>query len=125
LLVTFDGVSKSHGTTTLLDAVSLGVDDRDRIGVVGRNGAGKSTLLRILTGAIPPDTGRVAAASGLRAGLLGQVDELPPGTVRDLVVGPRDEHEWAGVPNARDAVTGLGLVPLGAHSLAVSMPEVR
>ena len=109
MLVTFDGVSKSHGTTTLLDAVSLGVDDRDRIGVVGRNGAGKSTLLRILTGAIPPDTGRVAAASGLRAGLLGQVDELPPGTVRDLVVGPRDEHEWAGVPNARDAVSGLGL----------------
>ena len=77
MLVTFDGVSKSHGTTTLLAAVSVGVDDRDRIGVVGRNGAGKSTLLRLLTGALTPDIGRVATASGLRAGLLGQVDELP------------------------------------------------
>ena len=47
-LVNLENVSKSYGTRTLLDAVSLGVADGDRIGVVGRNGDGKSTLLRLL-----------------------------------------------------------------------------
>ncbi|MGZ4619670.1 MAG: ABC-F family ATP-binding cassette domain-containing protein [Frankiaceae bacterium] len=118
-------MSKSHGTTTLLAAVSVGVDDRDRIGVVGRNGAGKSTLLRLLTGDLTPDSGRVATAA-LRTGLLGQGDELPSGTVRDVVVGARSEHEWASVAGARDAVTGLGLADrLDADTSTLSGGERR
>ena len=48
-----------RGTATILDEVSLGLSDGDRIGVVGRNGAGKSTLLRTLAGDDLPDAGRV------------------------------------------------------------------
>jgi ABC transport system ATP-binding/permease protein len=53
-----DGISLTIGTRTLLDGVSLGLDDGDRIGVVGPNGAGKSTLLRLLAGIYEPTRGR-------------------------------------------------------------------
>jgi ATP-binding cassette subfamily F protein uup len=109
VLVTFDAVSRSRGTTLLLDEVSLGVDDRDRIGVVGRNGAGKSTLARILAGQEEPDSGRVAARTGIRIELLAQDDRLPDTTVRELLLSGRDEHEWAGSPATREVLDGLGL----------------
>jgi ATP-binding cassette subfamily F protein uup len=109
VLVTFDAVSRSRGTTLLLDEVSLGVDDRDRIGVVGRNGAGKSTLARILAGQEEPDSGRVAARTGVRIELLAQDDRLPDTTVGELLLSGRDEHEWAGSPATREVLDGLGL----------------
>ncbi len=109
MLVTLDAVSRTRGTTLLLDGVSLGVDDRDRIGVVGRNGAGKSTLARILSGQEAPDSGRVAARGDLRIALLAQDDLLPDSTVGELLLSGRDEHEWAGNAAAREVLDGLGL----------------
>jgi ATPase subunit of ABC transporter with duplicated ATPase domains len=47
-LVNVENVSKVYGTRALLDGVSLGVSEGDRIGVVGRNGDGKTTLIRML-----------------------------------------------------------------------------
>ena len=49
-LVNLERVHKAHGTTVILDDVSLGVAAGERIGVVGRNGGGKTTLLSVLTG---------------------------------------------------------------------------
>ena len=109
MLLTLDAVSRARGTAVLLDRVSLGVDDKDRIGVVGRNGAGKSTLARIIAGFEEPDEGRVAARSGLRVALLRQDDALPDVTVRELLLGGRTEHEWAGSSAAREVLDGLGL----------------
>lgn len=103
-----DAVTLTLGTRTLLDGVSLGVDDGDRIGVVGPNGAGKSTLLRVLAGLQPPDTGRVTRAGSLRVGLLDQRDAMPAETtVRDLVHGDADDHEWATDPRIRSVHAGL------------------
>ncbi len=53
-LVNLEAVSKSYGVRSLLSAVSLGIDDADRIGVVGLNGGGKTTLLEVLAGIEPP-----------------------------------------------------------------------
>ena len=47
-LLSCEGVSKAHGTTQLLDGITLGVAEGERIGVVGRNGGGKSTLVKVL-----------------------------------------------------------------------------
>jgi len=117
-LINLEAVSKAYGTTTVLDAVSVGVGEGERIGVVGRNGGGKSTLLRLITGAEPPDSGRVTRTRGVEIAAVAQrADALDTATIRDLVVGDAPEHEWAGDSVIRDVLSGLGLPGLGLDSL--------
>ncbi|XRQ11477.1 ATP-binding cassette domain-containing protein [Actinomadura welshii] len=107
-LINLENVAKAYGPKPLLDAVSLGVDQGDRIGVVGRNGGGKSTLVSVVARETEPDGGRVTHARGLRLRVLAQRDEFPEGaTVRSVVLGDRAEHEWAGDVRARDVLAGL------------------
>ena len=95
-------------TQVVLDDITIGINDGDRIGVVGRNGEGKSTLLRALAGRLQPDSGEVIARKGLRIGMLDQSDQIPDEvTVEHAVVGDREEHEWAGDVRIRDIITGL------------------
>ena len=95
-------------TKTVFDSVSLGIDEGDRIGIVGRNGDGKSTLMKLLAGRLKPDGGRVTVRSGVRVGMLDQADVLDPElTVGHAVVGDREEHEWAGDAKVRDVISGL------------------
>jgi len=95
-------------TQVVFDSVSLGVNDGDRIGVVGRNGEGKSSLLGMLTGSLHPDRGRVTRRTGLRVAALAQAETLhPEATVTAALVGERPEHEWAGDPAIRDVMDGL------------------
>ncbi len=103
-----ENIGISFGTRTVLDGLSLGVDEGDRIGLVGRNGDGKSTLMRIMAGLQAPDTGRVTRRGGVRVGVLDQRDELDPThTVRQAVVGDVDDHVWASEPRIRDVFDGL------------------
>ncbi|WP_448642149.1 ABC-F family ATP-binding cassette domain-containing protein [Geodermatophilus sp. URMC 63] len=124
-LLNLERVSKAHGTTVLLDDVSLGVAAGERIGVVGRNGSGKSTLLGVLTGAEEPDSGRVTQRGDLAVGVLDQSGTLPPGaTVRDVVLPGTlfaAEHEWAADPAVRSVLTGLELDRLGLDSPVAPM----
>src|SRR4051794_8943442 len=107
-LLNLEGVHKSYGTRTLLDGVSLGVGEGDRIGVVGRNGGGKSTLLRLLAKREDPDDGRVTHAGGLRVSEVAQRETLDASaTVRDLVVGSGPAHEWASDAGVREVLGGL------------------
>ena len=95
-------------TKTVFEDVSLGLDEGDRIGVVGKNGDGKSTLLSLLAGIIEPDEGRVIRTRGVRVGVLGQADVLSDDdTVERAVVGDTPEYEWAGDARVRDIISGL------------------
>ncbi len=95
-------------TQVVFDGLTVGVNDGDRIGIVGRNGEGKSCLVGLLTGRIEPDSGRVTRRGGLRVAALDQADTLDPAaTVGSVLVGERAEHEWAGDPRVRDVVSGL------------------
>ena len=97
-----------YPTRTVFDSVTIGVDEGDRIGIVGRNGDGKSSLLGMLAGTVEPDSGRVTRRGGVRFGVLDQSDTLvPEQTVGEAVVGDRAEHEWAGDPRVRDVIGGL------------------
>ncbi|MGW9262639.1 ABC-F family ATP-binding cassette domain-containing protein [Gordonia terrae] len=97
-----------YPTTKVFESVSLGVNEGDRIGIVGRNGDGKSSLMAMLAGRMQPDSGRVTVRGGVRIGVLDQVDVFDEDeTVGHAVVGDRPEHEWAGDAKVRDVIGGL------------------
>ncbi|MDM7830667.1 ABC-F family ATP-binding cassette domain-containing protein [Cellulomonas sp. MW9] len=102
-----DRVTLTLGTRTLLDEVSLGLDDGQRIGVVGPNGAGKSTLLRVLSGVQAPDDGRVTRSGSTRVAVLEQRDDLGSGTVLEHIHGSTEQYEWAADPRIRQVHDGL------------------
>ncbi|MEI6648827.1 MAG: ABC-F family ATP-binding cassette domain-containing protein [Actinomycetes bacterium] len=107
-LLNVETVSKSFDIKPLLLSVSLGVNEGERIGVVGRNGGGKSTLLKIMAGVEVPDSGRVAKAGAVQVGILNQSDFAKPGEkIRDVVLGATEKHTWASDASIREIFTGL------------------
>jgi ATP-binding cassette subfamily F protein uup len=107
-LVNIEEVSKAFDIRALLERVSLGVSEGDRIGIVGRNGSGKSTLMKVIAAIESPDQGRVTKANSVKIGLLSQVDKADPNsTVGDVVIGDRAKHEWASDSGIREVFSGL------------------
>lgn len=96
--------------------MTVGLDEGDRIGIVGRNGDGKSTLMRLLSGRIQPDSGRVTVRNGVTIGMLDQADELDDNiVVSQSIVGDKEDYEWAGDSRIRDVISGLlGGIPWDA-----------
>ncbi|RFA19864.1 ABC-F family ATP-binding cassette domain-containing protein [Subtercola boreus] len=95
-------------TRVIFDDVTIGINEGDRIGIVGRNGDGKSTLLRMLAGRLEPDSGRVTRRNGVTLAVLDQSDTLDDAlTVGQTIVGDIEEHVWAGDPIVRDVIAGL------------------
>ncbi|GAA2521303.1 ABC-F family ATP-binding cassette domain-containing protein [Kocuria salsicia] len=107
-LIGGENLHLEYPTKTVFDAVTVGVNEGDRIGIVGRNGDGKSTLMRLLAGRIQPDSGRVTVRSGTTVGMLDQADTLDPEqTVGHAVVGDVPDYVWAADAKVRDVVEGL------------------
>lgn len=108
ILLGCDSISLDFPTKRVFKNVTLGVNEGDRIGIVGRNGDGKSTLINLLAGILEPDDGRVTHRRNLSVGLLGQRDDLDDSdTVRHAVVGSAPEYEWASSPRVREILSGL------------------
>jgi len=123
-LINLEQVSKSFGIKPLLDSVSLGVNEGERIGVVGLNGGGKTTMLEVLAGIEEPDSGRVSRVNGLRMAVVTQRGGLPEGsTVGQAVLGPLGvaEHEWAGDARIRSVLAGIGIDKLGLDAVVDSL----
>jgi ABC transport system ATP-binding/permease protein len=98
----------SFATTEVFKDLTIGVQDGDRIGIVGKNGDGKSTLLRLFAKIQDPDAGQITKRSDVRIGMLDQLDDfLPNQTISQVVIGDLAEHEWAGNPKVRDIFSGL------------------
>jgi len=107
-LINLESASKAFDIKPLLQNVSLGLSEGERIGVVGRNGGGKSTLLKVMAGIEPLDSGRVSQGSNVRIGMLSQTDNAAPGaSVREVVLGEAATHEWASNVAVRDVLHGL------------------
>ena len=107
-LVNIEEVSKAFDIRALLERVSLGVSEGERIGIVGRNGSGKSTLMKIIAAVESPDQGRVTKSNSVKIGLLSQVDRADPNsTVGEVVLGDKAKHEWASDSGIREVFTGL------------------
>ncbi len=110
-------VSLSFATKNIFNDATIGVNEGDRIGIVGKNGDGKSTLLRLFAGSQTPDEGRVSKRSGIAVGFLNQYDSLDDNaTVRQAALGNREEYEWASQTSSREIVqTLLNGISLESH----------
>ena len=98
----------SFATTEVFQDLTIGVQDGDRIGIVGKNGDGKSTLLRLFAKTQDPDSGQITKRSDVRIGMLDQLDDFATGqTISQVVIGDMAEHEWAGDSKVRDIFSGL------------------
>ncbi|MGY1552218.1 ABC-F family ATP-binding cassette domain-containing protein [Microbacterium sp. A588] len=103
-----EGLHLEYPTKVVFDSITLGIEEGDRIGIVGRNGDGKSSLLAMLAGRKEPDGGRVTMRAGTTVGVLDQADTLDDSlTVAQSVVGDMPEYEWAGDARVRDVIQGL------------------
>ena len=75
-LLTADKISKNYTEKKLLQEVSLGINEGDKIGVIGINGTGKSTLLKLLAGMEEPDEGTITKGNHVRTEYLAQNPEF-------------------------------------------------
>ncbi|MDR3297156.1 MAG: ABC-F family ATP-binding cassette domain-containing protein [Prevotellaceae bacterium] len=83
-MVSISNLNVSFNGTSLFDGVTFMVNERDRIGLVGKNGAGKSTLLKIIKGVQEPTSGQVALPDNIEVGYLPQIMKVSDGrTVLD------------------------------------------
>ncbi len=93
-MISINNLSVQFTGVNLFDGVTFNINDRDRIGLVGKNGAGKSTLLKILCRQQEPETGTIVIASGQTVGYLPQ--EMVPegmGTILDEAMKAFDQIE--------------------------------
>ncbi|WP_071119834.1 ABC-F family ATP-binding cassette domain-containing protein [Romboutsia timonensis] len=71
-LMTLENISKSYSEKILLKDISLGINEGEKIGIIGVNGTGKSTLLKIIAGVEVPDDGTIIKANRVRVEYLPQ-----------------------------------------------------
>lgn len=83
-ILNVEKVTKGYGNRTLLDNVTLGVNDGDKIGVIGVNGTGKTTFLKIVAGLETPDMGNVIKGNGITVSYLPQNPVFEPD---DTIIG--------------------------------------
>ncbi|MGL5512915.1 MAG: ABC-F family ATP-binding cassette domain-containing protein, partial [Sporomusa sp.] len=75
-LLSIENLAKSYGEKVLFSQVTFGVDDQDKIGLIGVNGAGKSTFLKVLAGIEQADTGKITVGSSVQIEYLPQNPEF-------------------------------------------------
>ena len=75
-ILNLENISKTYMSKPVLNNVCIGIDDSDKIGVVGANGTGKSTLLGITAGVIEADEGAVVMGTDIRISYLPQIPEF-------------------------------------------------
>ena len=111
-ILTLENISKTQGNKKLFENVTAGIEDHDRIGIIGVNGTGKSTLLSIIGGGEEPDDGKVVMRNGLRISFLPQNPSFHPDrsvleNVTEIIEGK--ETHWNVEGEAKAVLQRLGI----------------
>ena len=94
-ILNIEHVSKIYGEKTIFDDASFGIQEGEKIGIIGINGTGKTTLLRMVAGLEEPDEGQVIRQNGLRIAYLPQNPEFPEGaTIQSYIEDAESENSW-------------------------------
>lgn len=109
-VLNIEHISKIYGEKTIFDDVSCGIQENDRIGIIGINGTGKSTLLKMIAGEETPDQGQIVKQNGIRIAYLPQNPEFPKGaTVLSYVCQDIPETDQVMRSEARSNLNKLGI----------------
>lgn len=94
-IINIEHISKIYGEKIVFDDASFGIQQGDKIGIVGINGAGKSTVLKMIAGAENPDSGQIIRQNGLKLAYLPQNPDLPEEKdVRSWAFDGTDVEAW-------------------------------
>lgn len=85
MLINIENLSFSYGINEIFNQLSLSIQEKEMIGLVGRNGSGKSTFLRLLAGQLTPDSGVISKKSNLTIGYLAQEADFSADTTLDAL----------------------------------------
>ena len=116
-LLTIENLSKSFTDRLLFDNVSFGINEEDKVGVIGINGTGKSTLLKIIAGLEEPDSGTVTKGKKVRISYLPQTPEFDEklSILQNVVRDQKAEEEYRNLEGeARAMLTKLGILDADA-----------
>lgn len=117
-LLAVENISKDYGIKKLFSDISFGIEEGDKIGLIGINGTGKSTFLKILAGAETPDQGKVVVGNSVRVEYLPQNPVFDDeATVLQQVfrgASPTTPDEWQAETEAKTILTKLGICDFDA-----------
>ena len=110
-LLTMEHITKSYTDRVLLDDVGFGINENEKIGIIGINGMGKSTLLKVAAGIEPYDSGKISMGNHVKICYLPQTPEFEEGTtiLKAAIKGNVDElNRWSIEAEARSMLGQLG-----------------
>lgn len=111
-IINIEHISKVFGEKKIFDDASFGIQEGDKIGIIGINGTGKTTLLKMVAGVEEPDEGQIICRNGLRLAYLSQNPEFPEdATVQSWALSGIPETDWLVQSN----LTKLGITEYGAR----------
>lgn len=94
-IINIEHISKIYGEKVVFQDTSFGVQEGDKIGIIGINGTGKSTLLKMIAREEEPDSGQIIRQNGLKIAYLPQNPEFPPhATVMSYAMETGPETDW-------------------------------
>lgn len=94
-ILNIEHISKSFGEKIIFQDASFGMEETDKVGIIGKNGTGKSTLLKIVAGVEEAEEGQVIMQNGLRIAYLSQNPEFPEGaTIQSYALSDHGEENW-------------------------------
>lgn len=113
ILLTAEHLYKSYSEKPLIEDISLGIHEGEKIGVIGVNGTGKSTFLKLVAGVETPDRGTIVKGNGVRIGYLPQNPEFQPGktVLEQAMAHAKSESEEF---ECKNLLTRLGITDFNA-----------
>lgn len=111
-LLTVDNIKKSYTERMLFDGVAFGIEEQDKIGIIGVNGTGKSTLLKMISGLEETDEGTITKGSHVMIRFLPQNPVFEEGdTVLEAVLrdNRKKENQWTIESEAKSILNKLGI----------------
>ena len=121
-IINIEHIEKIFGDKVIFADASLGIQQGDKIGIIGINGTGKSTLLRIIAGEEEPDRGEVIRQNGLKILYLPQNPEFPrEGTLASYALKGDPQTDW----QVESYLNILGITDLEAPFATLSGGQKR